>query len=85
MKAIKTTYEVDGCIEPCWMVGTGMIQVRIAKFHHLIGKDTLLVTEIWNEDGKPFVNSNEEIDGDFDSLTASDAVRITKEQSAYIR
>lgn len=84
MKTIKTTYQVDGCTEPCWVVLSVGVKVRIAKFYHYIGRNTILVSEIFNENGKELVNSEEEIDGDFDSLTASDAVRIAKEHSVYL-
>lgn len=80
MKAIKTTYEVDGCIEPCWEVGSDNTFVRISKFYHLIGRHTLLVREY--VDGE--FNSEEEVTGDFDSLTAQDAIRIAKQHSVYI-
>ena len=84
MKAIKTTYKVDGCTEPCWVVLSVGVKVRIAKFYHYIGKNTLIVSEIFDENGKELINSEEEINGDFDSLTAEDAVRIAKNNSAYI-
>ena len=84
MKAIKTTYKVDGCTEPCWVVLSVGVKVRIAKFYHYIGKNTLIVSEIFDENGKELINSEEEINGDFDSLTAEDAVSIAKNNSAYI-
>lgn len=80
MKATKTTYDVYGCPEPCWVVGSEDTYVRIAPFYHIIGKNTLLVSEY--VDGE--FNSSEEINGDFDSLTASDAIRIAKQHSVYI-
>lgn len=81
MKAIKTTYKVDGCTEPCWVVGSSdKTFVRISKFYHLIGRHTILVREY--VDGE--FNSEEEVTGDFDSLTTQDVVRIAKQHSVYI-
>lgn len=80
MKATKTTYMVEGCKEPCWEVTDGFSMVRISPFYHYVGRDTLLVSEYIDGD----FNSEEEINGDFASLTASDAVRIAKENCAYL-
>lgn len=80
MKATKTTYEIEGSVEPCWVVGNNKTYVRIAPFYHIIGKNTLLVSEY--VDGE--FNSSEEINGDFESLSANDAIRIAKQHSVYI-
>ncbi len=80
MKAKRTTFEVDGIKEPCIEVGEESCKVRISKFYHYIGKDTLLVAVF--ADGE--LNSKEEVKGDYDSLTFADAIRIAKETSAYV-
>lgn len=76
----KTTYEVEGCTEPCFEVTDGFILVRIAKMYHYIGKDTLEVSEYL--DGE--FNSKEEVVGDFDSLTPVEAKNIAREYSVYL-
>lgn len=76
----KTTYEVDGCTEPCFEVSDGFTMVRIAKMYHYIGKDTLIIKEYVDGD----YNSSDEWTGDFDSLTSDDAKRIAQKYSAYI-
>ena len=76
----KTTYEVEGCEEPCFEVTDGFTMVRIAKMYHYIGKDTLILTEYL--DGK--YNSSDEWTGDFDSLTHAKAKKIAQAYSAYL-
>jgi len=76
----KTTYEVEGCKEPCFEVTDGYTMVRIAKMYHLIGKNTLIVKEYLDGD----YNSSEEFDGDFDSLTPSSAKNIAQKFSVYL-
>lgn len=76
----KTTYEVDGCTEPCFEVSDGYTMVRIAKMYHYIGKDTIIVEEYLDGD----YNSSEEWDGDFDSLTPSSAKNIAQKFSVYL-
>ena len=76
----KTTYEVEGCAEPCFEVSDGFTMVRIAKMYHYIGKDTLIIKEYL--DGEH--NSSDEWTGDFDALTEADAKRIAQKYSAYI-
>ena len=76
----KTTYEVEGCEEPCFEVTDGFTMVRIAKMYHYIGKDTLILTEYL--DGK--YNSSDEWTGDFDSLTPAKAKKIAQAYSAYM-
>lgn len=76
----KTTYEVDGCTEPCFEVSDGFTMVRIAKMYHYIGKNTLSINEYVDGD----YNSSDEWTGDFDSLTKDDAKRIAQKYSAYI-
>ena len=76
----KTTYEVEGCKEPCFEVSDGYTMVRIAKMYHLIGKNTLIVKEYLDGD----YNSSEELDGDFDSLTPSSAKNIAQKFSVYL-
>ena len=76
----KTTYEVEGCKEPCFEVTDGYTMVRIAKMYHYIGKNTLAITEYLDGD----YNSSDEWNGDFDSLSEADAIRIAHKYCAYI-
>lgn len=76
----KTTYEVEGCEEPCFEVTDGFTMVRIAKMYHYIGKDTLILTEYL--DGN--YNSSDEWTGDFDSLSKAEAKRLAQKYSVYI-
>ena len=76
----KTTYEVEGCKEPCFEVTDGFTLVRIAKMYHYIGKDTLIIKEYVDGD----YNSSDEWTGDFDSLTPAKAKKIAQEYSAYL-
>ena len=76
----KSTYMVEGCQEPCFEVSDGYTMVRIAKMYHYIGRDTLVLTEYL--DGE--YNSSDEWDGDFDSLTESDAKNLAKKFSVYL-
>lgn len=76
----KTTYMVDGCQEPCFEVSDGYTMVRIAKMYHYIGRDTLVLTEYL--DGE--FSFSDEWDGDFDSLTESDAKALAEEFSVYL-
>lgn len=76
----KTTYEIEGCKEPCFEVTDGFTLVRIAKMYHYIGKDTLIIKEYVDGD----YNSSDEWNGDFDSLSNADAKRIAQKYSAYI-
>lgn len=76
----KTTYEVDGCKEPCWEVSNGYTIVRIAPFYHYIGHDTIILSEYL--DGE--FNSDEEWDYDFGELTQSDAIALAKQFSVYL-
>jgi len=76
----ETTYLVEGCQEPCFEVSDGYTMVRIAKMYHYIGRDALVLTEYL--DGE--FNSSDEWDGDFDSLTESDAKALAKKFSAYL-
>ena len=76
----KTDYEVEGSKEPCFEVTDGFTMVRIAKMYHYVGKDTLVVSEYVDGD----YNSTDELVGDFDSLTETDAKRIAKEYSVYL-
>ena len=76
----KTEYLVYGCNEPCYEVSNGFTMVRIAPCYHYIGLDSLMLSEFL--DGE--LNSCEEWKGDFDSLTAEDAIRIAKEYSVYL-
>lgn len=78
--AKKTTYKVDGCKEPCYEVTDGYTMVRIATCYHYVGKNTLYVTEYLDGD----FNSQDELVGDFDSLTAAKAKAIAKKYSAYL-
>jgi hypothetical protein len=76
----KTTYEVDGCEEPCWEVSNGYTMVRIAPFYYYIGHSTIMLSEYL---GGEF-NSNEEWDYDFEELTQSDAIALAKQFSVYL-
>jgi hypothetical protein len=76
----KTTYEVEGCKEPCFEVTDGFTMVRIAKMYHYIGKDTLAMSEYLDGEW----NSSDEWTGDFDSLTATEAKRLAQEYSVYL-
>lgn len=80
IKVTRTTYMVEGMNEPCIEVSDGYTMVRISKCYHYIGKDTLYLAEYLDGD----FNSNEEWDGDFDSLTDNDARRLAKKFSIYI-
>lgn len=82
MKVKKTTYEVEGSIEPCYEVSSddNSIMVRIATCYHYIGKNSLYVTEYIDGD----FNSREEIDGDFKSLTSAKALQIAQSNSVYL-
>lgn len=76
----KTTYEVDGCKEPCWEVSNGYTIVRIAPFYHYIGHDTIILSEYL--DGE--FNSVEEWDYDFGELNQNDVLRLAKKFSVYL-
>lgn len=76
----KTTYEVEGCTEPCFEVTDGFTLVRIAKMYHYIGKDTLIIKEYYDGD----YQSSDEWNGDFDSLTENDAKRIVLKYTVYL-
>ena len=76
----KTTYEVEGCNEPCFEVTDGFTMVRIAKMYHYLGKNTLAITEYLDGD----YNSSDEWNGDFDSLTPAKAKKIAQAYSAYL-
>ena len=76
----KTTYSVEGSQEPCYLVSNGFATVRIAKCHHLIGRNTLYVTTYIDGEW----NSEEEVSGDFDSLTWMEARRIAEQNCAYL-
>lgn len=76
----KTTYTVQGSVEPCFEVTNGYAMVRIAPRYYYVGSDDLLVTEYldgeWNdEDIWP---------GDFDTLTEKEAIRIARSFSVYL-
>lgn len=76
----KTTYLVEGCQEPCFEVSDGYTMVRIAKYYHYIGKNTLILSEYIDGEW----NSSDEWDGDFDSLSESDAKALAKKYSVYL-
>lgn len=80
LKVKKTTYKVEGCDEPCWEVSDGYTLVRIARYYHYIGADTLIVSEYLDGD----FNSEEEIAGDFEMIDRFEAISIAKSQSAYL-
>jgi len=76
----KTTYLVDGIQEPCYEVSDGYAMVRIAKCYHMVGRDTLYLTEYLDGEW----NGSDEWDGDFDSLHDFDAKRLAKQFSVYL-
>ena len=76
----KTTYLVEGCQEPCFEVSDGYTMVRIAKYYHYIGKNTLILSEYIDGEW----NSSDEWDGDFASLSESDAKALAKKYSVYL-
>lgn len=76
----KTTYKVDGYKEPCFEVSNGFAMVRLAKCYHLIGGDTLLMTEYLDGNW----NAQEEWMVDFDALTKADARELAKRFSVYL-
>ncbi len=76
----KTTYLVDGIEESCYEVSDGYAMVRIAKMYHLVGHDTLALSEYLDGEW----NGSDEWAGDFDELTEFDARRIAKKFSAYL-
>lgn len=81
LKVKKGTYEPEeGCVEPCIIVTNGWCEIRIAKCYHYFGGNTLFVTEFHNGE----FNSQQEINGDFNTLTKQEALRIAKSCSAYI-
>ena len=81
LKVKRTTYKVDGVDEPCIIVDAGYAQVRIAKCHHLIGDDTLYLTEFLDGD----FNAREEWKGDYDTISTYKAKRLAMQFSPYIR
>ena len=80
INAKKTTYEVEGSTEPCFKVTDGYTMIRIAKMYHYIGESTLIIKEYLEGE----FNSVDEWNGDFDSLTVTDAIRIAKKYSVYL-
>ena len=76
----KTTYEVEGCTEPCFEVSNGNTMVRIAKMYHYIGNDSISLTEYL--DGE--YNSSDEWTGDFEELSETDVKLMAKKFSAYL-
>ena len=82
MKIEKTTYNVEGCKEPCYEVlsDDGYVLVRIAPCYHLVGKDTLILREYLGND----FNGEEEISGDFDILGDIDAKELAKRFCIYL-
>lgn len=71
----KTTYEIEGCTEPCFEVSNGHVMVRISKMYHLIGKDTLCMSSYINGE----FNGRDEYIGDFDTLSEHNAITLAKE------
>lgn len=82
MRTIKTHYEIDGEMIPCFEVDNeaGVI-VRIAPYYHYIGQTTCLMSEFI--DGEK--NSTEEYSIEFDSLNGAQALRLATEFSAYLK
>lgn len=77
----KTTYVVGrcGCQEPCFEVSDGYTMVRIAKMYRHIGRNTLAISEYLDGEW----NDSDEWEGDFDSLTESDAKALALRYSVY--
>lgn len=80
IKVKKTTYEVDGCIEPCFEVSNDYSLIRIAPFYHYFGRTTILITEYLAGE----FNSRDEWGREFNELDEYDAMEIAKEYSVYI-
>lgn len=76
----KTTFEVEGTTQECFIVTDGFSKVRICKCYHLYSHNTIFVTE-WIEGD---FNSEDEWDYDFDMLDEEDAVEIAKKYSIYL-
>lgn len=84
MKVEKTTFEVYGTQEPCFLVSSddNFVQVRISTCYHYIGHNNIFVREY--------------VDGEFNSedewcnfhgikeMTEKDALDVAKKFSAYI-
>lgn len=82
MKVERTTFECEGIKEPCIMVSNedGSVKVRISTCYHYLGKNSLYVREIIDDE----FNAEDEFTGNFKELTDEDAIRIAREFSAYI-
>lgn len=80
MEVNRTTFEVEGCKEPCIEVTDGFSMVRIHKCYHYFGHNTTYVTEY--VDGE--FNSREEIDRHFESITDAAAIKLAKEFCVYL-
>lgn len=76
----KTTYEVEGCTEPCYEVTNGYVLVRIATMYHYLGKNTLIIKEY--HDGE--YQASDEWTGDFKALTEAKAKDIARKFSVYL-
>lgn len=76
----KTTNSVEGSTEPCYLVTNGYATVRISKCYHLVGRSSLYVTTYLGDEW----NGEEEIEGDFESLTFMEVRRIAKQNCAYL-
>lgn len=78
----RTKYSVEGAMAPCIEVSNtdNFIMVRIAPYYHLIGPNTLYITEYI--DGE--YNGSDEWDGDFNALSDRDAISIAKRYSVYL-
>lgn len=52
MKVERTTFECEGIKEPCIMVSNedGSVKVRISTCYHYIGKNSLYVREIIDDE-----------------------------------
>ena len=76
----KTTYTVQGSVEPCFEVTNGYAMVRIAPYYHYRGSDELIITEYLDGEW----NSEDEWTGDFDNLTEDGAIEIATRYSVYL-
>lgn len=79
-KVKRTTYVVDGFVEPCFEVTNGYTLVRIAPCYHSIDKDTIIITEFL---GGEF-NAEDEWDYEYDYLDCKDALCLAKRYSIYL-
>lgn len=76
----KTTYTVQGSVEPCFEVTNGYAMVRIAPYYHYRGSDELIITEYLDGEW----NDEDVWSGNFNTLTEDKAIQIAKSYSVYL-